>query len=56
MAEQKIKCVVWDLDNSLWNGTLVEYTVTGLNDGVLEQIEYSSEISKVSFYDNTSNY
>ena len=24
MEEQKIKCLVWDLDNTLWDGTLLE--------------------------------
>lgn len=44
-AEQpadKVKCVVWDLDNTLWNGTLIEtedpLTLT-LNPGVREVIE-----------------
>lgn len=44
-AEQpaaKVKCIVWDLDNTLWNGTLVEtedpMTLT-LNSGIREVIE-----------------
>ena len=44
-AEQpaaKVKCVVWDLDNTLWDGTLVEtedpLTLT-LNSGIREVIE-----------------
>lgn len=44
-AEQpaaKVKCVVWDLDNTLWNGTLVEtedpMTLT-LNPGIREVME-----------------
>ena len=24
MSEQKIKCVVWDLDNTIWDGILIE--------------------------------
>lgn len=24
MSEQKVKCVVWDLDNTLWDGVLIE--------------------------------
>ncbi len=24
MSEQKIKCVIWDLDNTVWNGVLIE--------------------------------
>ena len=23
-TEKKIKCIIWDLDNTLWNGTLIE--------------------------------
>lgn len=44
-AEQpadKVKCVVWDLDNTLWNGTLIETEdplTLALNPGVREVIE-----------------
>ena len=37
----KVKCVVWDLDNTLWNGTLIETedpSALTLNSGVLEII------------------
>lgn len=37
----KVKCVVWDLDNTLWNGTLIETedsSALELNPGVLETI------------------
>ena len=37
----KVKCVVWDLDNTLWNGTLIETEDTSaleLNPGVLKTI------------------
>ncbi len=37
----KVKCVVWDLDNTLWNGTLIETEDPAslkLNPGVLETI------------------
>jgi FkbH-like protein len=30
-AEPKLKCVVWDLDNTLWRGILVEDGLDGLN-------------------------
>lgn len=33
MAEKQIKCVVWDLDNTIWNGILTEGAVT-LRDGI----------------------
>lgn len=45
VAEQpaaKVKCVVWDLDNTLWNGTLIEtegHSVLELRPGVLDIIK-----------------
>lgn len=33
---RSVKCVVWDLDNTLWDGTLLEGGVTGLRPGVLQ--------------------
>ena len=41
--EQKIKCVVWDLDNTLWNGVLSEGDDVKLKDGVLEIIKTLDE-------------
>ena len=35
MSEKQIKCVVWDLDNTIWNGILTEGAVT-LRDGIRE--------------------
>ncbi len=32
--DRKIKCVVWDLDNTLWNGVLLEDDSVSLQDGV----------------------
>ncbi|CAK8716904.1 N-acetyltransferase domain-containing protein [Candidatus Electronema halotolerans] len=37
--EQKIKCLVWDLDNTLWNGILLEDSEVTLRDGVQEIIQ-----------------
>lgn len=37
--EQKIKCLVWDLDNTLWNGTLLEDTNVSLNPVAVELIK-----------------
>jgi methoxymalonate biosynthesis protein len=34
-----IKCLVWDLDNTLWKGTLLEEPSVELFDGVLETIK-----------------
>lgn len=35
-AARKIKCVVWDLDNTLWHGTLAEGDSLRLRDGIVE--------------------
>src|SRR5579862_4036987 len=40
---RKIKCVVWDLDNTLWKGTLVEGDKVALNDGIAELLKYLDE-------------
>lgn len=36
--EQFIKCVVWDLDNTLWHGVLLEDDHVALRDGVADTI------------------
>jgi FkbH-like protein len=38
-----IKCVVWDLDNTLWKGTLVEGDEVRLNPGIAELLKYLDE-------------
>jgi FkbH-like protein len=35
---QSIKCVVWDLDNTVWNGVLLEGDSVSLRDGVMETV------------------
>ncbi len=42
---EKVKCVAWDLDNTLWGGTLVERATEGceLRPGVLELIDRLDE-------------
>jgi FkbH-like protein len=37
--ERKIKCVVWDLDNILWDGVLLESAPVFLRDGVINIIK-----------------
>ncbi len=37
--ERKIKCVVWDLDNTIWLGTLLEDNSVTLRDGVPDIIK-----------------
>jgi len=39
----QIKCVVWDLDNTLWNGILVEGDDVVLRSGVAETLKYLDE-------------
>jgi len=39
MAEPVVKCVVWDLDNTIWDGTLLEDTSVQLKRHVLEVLE-----------------
>lgn len=38
-TKQKIKCVVWDLDNTLWNGTLVEDENVEIKNEVIQIIK-----------------
>ncbi|HXR25265.1 MAG TPA: HAD-IIIC family phosphatase [Candidatus Binataceae bacterium] len=40
---RKIKCVVWDLDNTLWKGTLVEGDDVVLNPGIAELLKHLDE-------------
>lgn len=37
--QQKIKCVVWDLDNTLWHGVLLENDQLSLRSGVVDTIK-----------------
>lgn len=39
MGEQKIKCVVWDLDNTLWDGVLIEDENVHLKSKAVEVIK-----------------
>ena len=38
MEPKKIKCLVWDLDNTIWDGTLLEDTNVVLKEGVVDII------------------
>src|SRR5262245_59020101 len=33
-----VKCVVWDLDNTIWNGVLLEDGEVSLRDGIVEAV------------------
>ena len=37
--QRSVKCLVWDLDNTLWDGTLLEGGVQALRPGVLELMQ-----------------
>lgn len=37
--KQSIKCVVWDLDNTIWQGVLLEDDQVSLREGVLETLQ-----------------
>ncbi|HLH61199.1 MAG TPA: HAD-IIIC family phosphatase [Ktedonobacteraceae bacterium] len=41
--KQSMKCVVWDLDNTLWNGTLLEDEQVSLRDEVIHVIKTLDE-------------
>lgn len=39
MAGQKVKCVVWDLDNTIWDGVLMETDTVHLKENVFDVIK-----------------
>lgn len=39
MSEQKIKCVIWDLDNTIWDGILIEDKDVKLKQEAVETIK-----------------
>ena len=43
MGGEKVKCVVWDLDNTIWNGVILEDKEVTLRDGIVEIIEKLDE-------------
>jgi FkbH-like protein len=56
---KKIKCLVWDLDNTLWNGTLLEDGEVSLREGIVEILKELDRrgillsISSKNDYDDT---
>lgn len=42
-SRPKIKCVVWDLDNTMWNGILLENEAVSLRPNVLELLRFFDE-------------
>lgn len=43
MPNEKIKCVVWDLDNTVWDGVLTEDNNVTLKDGILDTVKVLDE-------------
>jgi predicted enzyme involved in methoxymalonyl-ACP biosynthesis len=41
--KQKIKCIVWDLDNTIWKGVLIEDKDITLREGVVDIIKTLDE-------------
>ena len=39
MTGQKIKCVVWDLDHTIWDGVLIENDDVQLKENVVDVIK-----------------
>jgi len=39
MKDPVIKCVIWDLDNTIWDGTLLEDSSVNLKPGIVEVLE-----------------
>ncbi|MGA4722136.1 HAD-IIIC family phosphatase [Fictibacillus nanhaiensis] len=59
VSTRKIKCVIWDLDNTVWNGTLLEDSEVTLRTGVVDIIKELDQrgilqsISSKNDYENT---
>lgn len=56
MSEQKVKCVVWDLDHTLWDGILTEETVHGLRDDVTQIIQSLDKRGILQSISSKNNY
>lgn len=56
MSEEKIKCVVWDLDNTIWEGTLIEGGATKLTDGIVDVIKALDERGILQSVASKNNY
>jgi len=54
--DQKIKCVVWDLDNTVWNGVLLEDSNVVLRNEMLEIIKQLDERGILQSIASKNNY
>ncbi|WP_223266011.1 HAD-IIIC family phosphatase [Bacillus wiedmannii] len=52
MIEEKIKCVVWDLDNTIWDGVLIENDEIQLKENVVTVIK---ELDRKGFLQSISS-
>ena len=49
--ETKIKCVIWDLDNTIWNGVLIEDSSVILRDrikGIIEVLDQRGILQSIA--------
>ncbi|GMK38594.1 hypothetical protein PCCS19_16480 [Paenibacillus sp. CCS19] len=53
---KKIKCLVWDLDNTVWNGVLLEDGEVSLRDGVVEVIQELDRRGILQSISSKNNY
>ncbi|TXC81940.1 HAD-IIIC family phosphatase [Luteibaculum oceani] len=51
-----IKCVVWDLDNTLWNGVLLEHDELQLRDGIKEIIQTLDQWGIINSISSKNNF
>ncbi|NMH87731.1 HAD-IIIC family phosphatase [Flavivirga algicola] len=57
-AAKKIKCIVWDLDNTMWSGTLVEDGIERLKlkEGIKDILKYVEERGIINSIASKNNY
>jgi FkbH-like protein len=56
MSDGKIKCVIWDLDNTLWKGILSEDTDVKLNKNIVRHIETLDNKGVLNSISSKNNY
>ena len=54
--DRKIKCVIWDLDNTIWNGTLLEDQTVILRPNITEIIRTLDERGILQSICNRNSY
>lgn len=56
MSSEKIKCVVWDLDNTVWSGILMEDEDVVLRENVKKVIQYLDKIGILQSVSSKNDY